>query len=89
MSNKGLVETAKSVLRAVYFGLLGVAALVLAVVVASPEIARASIEVLGFSINVGTLIVAGAASLAKIVDRYRHTSDSTESKGIAPNFLQR
>ena len=88
MSNKGLTETVKSVARAVYFGLLGVVALVLTVVISSPDVARASIEVLGFTVNVGTLIVAGAAALAKIVDRYRHTSDNTDSKGIAPSFLQ-
>lgn len=89
MSNKGLVETAKSVARALYFGLLGVVALILTVIAGSPEVAAADITVLGFTVNVGALIVAGVAALAKIVDRYRHTSDSTESKGIAPSFLQR
>lgn len=89
ISNKGITETIKSVARAVYFGLLGVVALVLTVIVGSPEVAQSSVDVLGFTFNVGTLIVAGAAALAKLVDRYRHTSDSTESKGIAPSFLQR
>lgn len=89
MSNQGLIETSKSVGRAIYFGLLGVVALILAVIAGSPEVAAADITVLGFTVNVGALIVAGVASLAKIVDRYRHTSDSTPSKGIAPSFLQR
>lgn len=89
ISNTGLTETIKSVLRAVYFGLLGVIALILTVVASSPDVAAASITVLGFTVNVGTLIVAGVAALAKIVDRYRHTSDNTDSKGIAPSFLQR
>ena len=89
MSNQGLTETAKPVGRAIYFGLLGVAALILTVVAASPEVAAANITVLGFTVNVGALIVAGVAALAKIVDRYRHTSESTPSKGIAPSFLQR
>lgn len=89
MSNKGLVETAKSVARALYFGLLGVVSLILTVIAGSPEVAAADITVLGFTVNVGVLIVAGVAALAKIVDRYRHTSDTTESKGIAPSFLQR
>lgn len=89
MSNKGLVETAKSVARALYFGLLGVVSLILTVIAGSPEVAAADITVLGFTVNVGALIVAGVAALAKIVDRYRHTSDTTESKGIAPSFLQR
>ena len=89
MSNKALIETAKSVARAVYFGLLGVVVLILTVVASSPEVAASNITVLGFTINIGALIVAGVAALAKIVDRYRHTSDSTPSKGIAPSFLQR
>lgn len=89
MSNQGLTETAKSVARAIYFGLLGVVALILTVVAGSPDVAAANITVLGFTVNVGALIVAGVAALAKIVDRYRHTSDSTPSKGIAPSFLQK
>lgn len=89
MSNQGLIETAKSVGRAIYFGLLGVVALILTVIAGSPEVAAADITVLGFTVNVGALIVAGVAALAKIVDRYRHTSDNTPSKGIAPSFLQR
>lgn len=89
MSNKALTETVKSVARAIYFGLLGVVALILTVVASSPEVAAANITVLGFTVNVGALIVAGVAALAKIVDRYRHTSENTESKGIAPSFLQR
>lgn len=89
MSNKAIVETLKSVARAVYFGLLGVVALILTAIVSSPEVAAASITLFGFTMNVGALIVAGVAALAKVVDRYRHTSDSTQSKGIAPNFLQR
>lgn len=89
LSRQGVIETAKTVGRAVYFGLLGVVALILTVVASSPEVAAASITVLGYTVNVGALIVAGVASLAKIVDRYRHTSENTDSKGIAPSFLQR
>lgn len=89
MSNKAMTETVKSVARAVYFGLLGVVALILTVVAGSPEVAAANITVLGFTVNVGALIVAGVAALAKIVDRWRHVSENTDSKGIAPNFLQR
>ena len=88
MSNQGLVETVKSVARAVYFGLLGVVALILTVVATSPDVAAANVDILGYNVNVGMLIVAGVASLAKVVDRYRHTSPDIESKGIAPSFLQ-
>ena len=88
VSTNGLTETAKSIGRAIYFGLLGVLALILTVVASSPDVAAASIHVAGFDINVGTTIVAGVALLLKAVDRYRHTSDNTDSKGIAPKLLQ-
>lgn len=90
MSNYALVETLKTIGRGIYFGLLGVVALVLTVIIASPDVAAATITVpvLGFTLNVGSLIVAGAAALAKIVDRYRHKSENTDSNGIAPSFLQ-
>lgn len=85
-----LMETFKTILRGLYFGLLGLVFLILTVIASSPEVAQASITVPVFEIEltVGTLIVAGVASLAKIVDRYRHKSGGT-SKGIAPTFLQR
>ena len=88
MDKNALIETVKTVARAIYFGLLGVAALILTVVASSPEVAEASIQILGFTFNVGTAIVAGVAALAKIVDRYRHNSENTKSNGIAPKFLQ-
>ena len=89
MSN-ALKETIKTIARGIYFALLGVAVLILTVVAGSPEVAKATVTVPIFeiSLSVGALIVAGAASLAKIIDRYIHKSD-TPSKGIAPTFLQR
>ena len=88
MDQKALIEAFKSIGRAIYFGLLGVVALVLTVVATSPDVAAATITVAGFTLNVGTIIVAGVAALAKIVDLYRHVSPNTESNGIAPSFLQ-
>lgn len=88
MDQHALVETIKTIGRGIYFGLLGIVALVLTVIATSPDVAAATITVAGFTLNVGTLIVAGVAALAKIVDRYRHKSDNTSSNGIAPSFLQ-
>ncbi len=90
MDKTALVETAKTVARGVWFGLLGIVVLVLTVVAGSPEIAAATVTVpvLNITLSVGALIVAGVASLAKIIDRYRHKSDSP-SNGIAPTFLQK
>lgn len=84
------IETLKTIGRGIYFALLGIVALILTVIITSPEIAQATITVpvLEFKVSVGTMIVAAAASLAKVVDRYRHKSDSG-SNGIAPEFLQK
>lgn len=83
-------ETLKTIARGLYFGVLGLIALVLTVVISSPDVAQATltVPVFNFTISAGALIVAGAAALLKIVDRYRHKSDSP-SNGIAPPFLQR
>lgn len=91
MNSTALKETAKTILRGLWFGLLGVVALVLTVVASSPDVAQATVTlpIFNISLSVGALIVAGAAALAKVIDRYVHKSDSTELKGIAPSFLQR
>ena len=90
MNNYALKETAKTIARGIWFGLLGVVALVLTVVSTSPDVAQSTITVPIFDITLpaGALIVAGTAALAKVIDRYRHKSDSP-SNGIAPTFLQR
>ena len=91
MDPKALKETVKTIARGIYFGLLGVVALILTVIVSSPEVASATITVPVFDIpvNVGGLIIAGVGFLAKVVDRYRHKSTTTPSNGIAPSFLQK
>ena len=90
MNNYALIETLKTIGRGVWFALLGVIVLVLTVVAGSPEIAAATVTVpvLNITLSVGARIVEGVASLAKIIDRYRHKSDSP-SNGIAPTFLQK
>lgn len=90
MNNAALVETGKTILRGVWFGLLGVVVLVLTVIVSSPEVAQATVvlPVFNITVSVGALIVAGSAALIKVVDRYRHKSDSA-SNGLAPTFLQK
>ena len=90
MNQDALIETLKSIGRAVYFGLLGIVALVVTAITTSPEVAQASltIPVINITLSVGTLIIAGVAALAKLVDRYRHTDPNTSSNGIAPKFLQ-
>jgi len=91
MNNIALDETIKTIGRGLYFALLGIVSLILTVVATSPEVAQAvvTIPVINVTLSVGAMIVAGVASLAKIVDRYRHTNPNTKSNGIAPQFLQR
>lgn len=90
MKNLALKETLKTIARGVWFALLGVVVLVLTVVAGSPEVAKATvtIPVFEFTVSVGALIVAGAAGLAKVIDRYIHKSKTTDLNGIAPKFLQ-
>jgi len=91
MDNKALIETFKTIGRGIWFALLGVIVLVLTVIAGSPEIAAATVTVpvLNITLSVGALIVAGVASLAKIIDRYIHKSDNNRLSGIAPTFLQK
>lgn len=91
MKDAALKETLKTVARGVWFGLLGVVVLVLTVIVGSPEVAQATVNVpvLNFDMSVGTIIIAGAAALAKTIDRYIHKSRNTDLQGLAPSFLQR
>lgn len=88
--NVALTETLKTIARGIYFGLLGLVALILTVLISSPDVAQATltVPVFNFTVSVGTMIVAGAAALLKVIDRYRHKSDSP-SNGIAPSFLQK
>ena len=84
-------ETIKTIVRGLYFGLLGIVALVLTVIASSPDVAQATVTlpIFNISLSVGALIIAGAAALAKVIDRYIHKSDTISAKGIAPSFLQK
>lgn len=91
MDTKALKETFKTIARGLWFGLLGIVALVLTVIATSPEVAQATVTVPIFNIelSVGGIIVAGVSALAKVIDRYIHKSKRTGSNGIAPAFLQK
>lgn len=74
LSKKGLTELAKSLGRFLWFGALALLV----------EWLRLTFT--GDQFNEATVLVVGL--IIKAIDRYRHTSDKTESKGIAPKFLQ-
>lgn len=86
---KALIELLKSTGRAVYFTILGVIAAALVAVSVSPEVLVMTVTVAGFTFNVGTIIAAGIAFLAKAVDTYVRKNTNIDANGIAPGFLQR
>lgn len=91
MNKQAIIETIKSVARALYFGLLGVVMLILTVISTDPDIAKSTITlpVYDITLSIGTIIVAVTASIAKIIDRYIHKSKDIPMNGIAPTFLQK
>lgn len=86
---KALLELFKSMARYIWFGLLGLVVTVLTVLATSGAVNDTYITVGGLTLNLGVLIAAGAASIAKAIDQYVHKNENYDSKGIAPSFLQR
>lgn len=89
LDTHALVELGKSFLRAVWFGFLGVLATALFSLAASESLMNIVWCWGEICVHAGVALAAGAASLAKLVDRYIHKSDKTDLNGIAPNFLQK
>lgn len=88
LNKKALVELAKTFGRFVWFGLLGLVGTFLTSLLTDESLANARVEIAGVSLNVGFLILAGIGLVIKVIDRYRHVSERTDSKGLAPKFLQ-
>lgn len=84
MDKKTLIELAKSFGRFVYFGALGLVATFLVSLAANPSLSSAHVTVAGQAFNVGFLILAGIAALAKAIDRYVHLNDNLKAGGITP-----
>lgn len=88
MDKQALIELAKSFGRFIYFGLLGLISVFLTNLLSSGQLNDVVITVGGMTINLAIVLVAAITGLIKLIDRYRHVSTSTDSKGIAPKFLQ-
>jgi hypothetical protein len=84
MDNKALLELAKSFGRFIYFGLLGLVATFLVSLGSDQSLANAHVTIAGTSFNVGFVILAVVAGVAKAIDRYVHANDNIDAKGIAP-----
>lgn len=88
MNKEALIELAKSFGRFIWFGLLGLVATFLTDLLASGQLNEINVVVAGLEVNLAIVVLAGITGLVKLIDRYRHVNPNTESKGIAPSFLQ-
>ena len=89
LDSKGLVELAKSFGRFIYFGLLGLVGAFLTSLLTSGQLNNETVTIVGITVNVGVVLVAGIGLVIKAIDRYRHESESNNSAGLAPSFLQK
>lgn len=84
MNEKALIELAKSFGRFIYFGVLGLVVVFLTSLLAGGSLNSVVLTVGGQHINVGFLIVAAVAGVAKSIDRYVHTNSNINATGITP-----
>lgn len=84
MDTKALTELVKSLLRFVYFGVLGLVVTWLTSLIASGSLNNVVFTVGNQHINAGFLIVTVVAGLAKLIDRYVHENDNIDANGISP-----
>ena len=89
MDKYALKETAKSFLRFMYFGLLGLVGTFLTGLVANADLQNTVVNIGGTYLPVGVAIVAVLTGLVKLIDKYVRTSDNNDLNGIAPEFLQK
>ncbi len=89
MNKEALIEVAKSFGRFLWFGFLGLLVTGLTALLTSGELQNINVVVAGLEVNLSFVVLAGITALIKLIDRYRHVNPDTDSKGIAPSFLQR
>lgn len=84
VDTKAVLEVGKSFVRFIYFGVLGLVVVFLTSLASDGSLNNAHVVVAGQTLNVGFLIVAAVAGIAKGIDRYVHTNDKINAKGITP-----
>lgn len=89
MDKKALIELAKSFARFLWFGILGLVVTFLTGLLTSGQLENVYVHVGDLYINISFVILAVVTGVIKLIDRYRHVSESTPSNGIAPSFLQK
>lgn len=88
LNQSALTELAKSFGRFMWFGILGLVATFASSLLTNQDLMNSHLTVGGMSFSTGVLIFAGVTAVIKMIDRYRHVDEGTDSKGIAPKFLQ-
>lgn len=89
MNKEALIETFKSFLRFVYFGLLGLVGTGLTSLIASESLQNTVISIGDVYLPVGVVIVAVLTGVVKLIDRYVYANKDIDRNGIAPEFLQK
>lgn len=88
MFNKeALRKVLASVLRALYFGLLGVLSTFLTSLAANESLMNTAVNIGDIYVQVGVLLAAVVALIAKAVDEYIHKNKDIELNGITPKDL--
>lgn len=89
MDRTALIELAKSFGRFIYFGILGLVVTFLTMLISSGQLNDINVNVGGMTVNLSFIVLAAVTGVIKLIDRYRHVSENTDSNGLAPNFLQK
>lgn len=89
VKRKALIETLKSIGRALWFGILGLVVVALTALASSGDVTNVNVTVAGLTVNLSVIILAVVGFVAKSIDTYIHKNDKIDSNGIAPAFLQR
>lgn len=88
-NKKAIIEVLKSAARYVWFGLLGIIVLVIAAILATPQVVGATVNIAGMNISIGFIVIAIGSAIAKGIDVYVHKNSNVTLNGIAPPFLQK
>jgi Na+-transporting NADH:ubiquinone oxidoreductase subunit NqrE len=88
MTREAIIETIKSFLRFMYFGVLGLIGTFLTSLLANEDLINTVVNIGGVYLPVGAVIVAVITGVIKLIDRYVHTNKKYERNGIAPKVLQ-
>jgi hypothetical protein len=82
--DNGLRETFKTFLRGVYFAVLGMLGTFLASLATDQNLLDTVVTIGDVYLQVGVVLSAVVAALAKMIDRFIHKNDNINLNGITP-----